>query len=221
MKLLPSPKDLGHPSNALPSRVFGAADGAYTWEDHHEFCRQRYPWRWRVSKALMWMNHWPRLSQAWYWIRTHTYNRYHLLDLRRAEPENPDGYRWGWIDRDRMLLIASFKILRDFVEKEKPWPVADIIAKREVDGDPNGELPSLRRQQERFSEVMALYEWWIAGRFIERAAWQKASDALQLAWKQSGAQADADAWIAHVQTENAREDEMLARLLAVRHYLWT
>ena len=51
MKLLPSPKDLGHPHNALPSQEFGAKESDYTWEDHDAYCQRTYPWRWRLSQA--------------------------------------------------------------------------------------------------------------------------------------------------------------------------
>lgn len=189
-KLLPSPKDLGHSHNYLPSREFGeAAEGTYTWEDWDAEVKQRFPVRYFLSGVVDWFRRWPRIENALYWLRTHTYNRYHILDLSRSEPENKEGYRWGWLDRDRLLMLACFKVLRDFVELEKPWPVADYIAEVEAKGDPNGELESLRSQQAKYEEVMLLYRWWTRDRFAEKAEWER--------------------------------HEMLRRLVAVRHYLWT
>ena len=68
------------------------------------------------------MSRWPRVSDIFYWIRTHTKDRYHILNLKEAEPENRDGYRWGWLDRSEVLLISSFLVLRMFVEQEGKSP---------------------------------------------------------------------------------------------------
>lgn len=220
-RLLPKPKDLGHPNNHLPSRDFGHAEGAYTWEDWHEEVRRRFPVRYFLSGVVGWFARWPRVSNALYWLRTHTYNRYHLLDIRQAEPENPDGYRWGWIDRDRVLMLACFKVLRDFVELEKPWPVADYLAEVEAKGDPNGEAESLRLQHERYVETMALYNWWTRDRFAERAEWERRRDEAYKRWKAEPTDENGKAWTDIETTENDRDDEMLRRLIAIRHYLWT
>lgn len=53
------------------------------------------------------------LSNVWYWIRCHTYNRYHIINISGRA-----GYKWGWIDTDGQMLLVNFKLLCDFIEKE-------------------------------------------------------------------------------------------------------
>lgn len=190
------------------------------WEEEERWQRQNYPVRFHIEKAWEFVSRWPRTEHALYWLRTHTYNRYHILDLSKAEPENPDGYRWGWIDRDRLLLLACFKVLRDFVEQEKPWPVADYLAEVEAKG--NGEVEGLRRQQANYEETMALYRWWTEWRFAEYAEWESQRDAAYEAYKKEPeSEALRQAWLDLEEKEHTRDDEMLRRLLAIRHYLWT
>jgi hypothetical protein len=52
----------------------------------------------------------------------------------------------GWHDKDEVLLHATFQILVDFVEQERP---AEI-----VDWDCNDECKHV------WSEIMSLYKWW-------------------------------------------------------------
>lgn len=215
MRLLPLPRDLGHPSNYLPSRLLDPNTTDYTWEDHQEVLIRRFPWRWRLQGVIDWFSRWPRISHALYWLRTHTYNRYHLLDLRDAEPEKPEGYRWGWIDRSNSLQLACFLTLRQFVEQEEPW-------RPDPTGYDGAALESIQAQAAAYDEIMALYRWWTVDRFVEYADWQRRSDAAHAAWKASDNDpALAKIWLDIEATENARDDEMLLRLMAVRHHLWT
>lgn len=156
-----------------------------------------------------------------YWLRTHTYNRYHILDLRRAELENPDGYRWGWTDRCYSLMLANFLVLRDFVEQEKPWSLSDYIAKLEANGDPNGELPSLRKQQADYEECMLLYRWWVKDRFDEYREFEQREVETFERFKKTGDESDREAWFAADLAKEKRNNEMLHRLIALRGYLWT
>lgn len=81
------------------------------------------------------------IFDAWYWFRTHTYNRYHIVNCK--SPAN--GYRWGWQDRSQLLLYASFNILKDFVEKEYPGYV-----------DWNYDEPHRKARD----EFLYLHKWW-------------------------------------------------------------
>jgi hypothetical protein len=60
---------------------------------------------------------WGFFSNLWYWLRCHTFDKYHLVDIRTPE------YRWGWMDRCDGVLYACFALLVDFVEKEGGLPV--------------------------------------------------------------------------------------------------
>jgi hypothetical protein len=50
-----------------------------------------------------------------YWLRTHTIDRYHLLDLR-----GQGDYTWGYLDPCHKMWLACFAVLCEFVEKEDP-----------------------------------------------------------------------------------------------------
>lgn len=165
------------------------------------------------------LRHW--FKHISYWLRTHTYNRYHILDLKRAEPENPEGYRWGWIDRCDSLMLANFLVLRDFVEREKPRSLADYIAKLETNGDPNGELSGLRSQQGEYQECMRLYRWWIKDRFDEYREFDRRATEAHERYEKSDSEADRTAWLIWDSAKENRHHEMLHRLIALRGYLWT
>ena len=145
-----------------------------------------------------------KLKRFFYWLRTHTYNRYHMLDMRNAR----NGYRWGWYDRSDLFIFANFALLVAFVEKEYPGHV-------DWDYEDNGTRAAR-------DEFMALYKWWTIERKIERDA----CDAI-LATIYNGPlgapvppEEAAKAQAAEEAIE-ARDDEMLRRLLAVRGALWT
>lgn len=80
------------------------------------------------------------IDQAWYWLRTHTVDRYHMLDLRCHE------YKWGWRDRDMLILYACFNLLQAYVEQEDPFGF--------IDWDDN------LVAQHIGNEIRALYAWW-------------------------------------------------------------
>ncbi len=131
---------------ALPSKFFDGEDNfKYSWEDFDADMRKYHPIRYFLSETL---SRWLRVSISmriehwWYWLRTHTYNRYHILDLRAPE----HGYCWGWTDVDRKMVIANFKFLCEFVEKEEPF--------ENIDWEDNPTHSAVAK------EFMELYRWW-------------------------------------------------------------
>jgi hypothetical protein len=93
-------------------------------------------WKW-------WFRH--RLLKPWllwheiYWGFMHrTFKRFNKVELRNLKP--------GYYDVDLRLLHASFQLLKDFVEREKPF---DSI---NWDHD--------ETHQKVASEIKALYHWW-------------------------------------------------------------
>jgi hypothetical protein len=85
-----------------------------------------------------------------------------------------------WIDRDEIMLHACFQILKDFMEKENLLPIDSEEIK---DAD-----------DENFSEVKFLYQWW-----------------------NNRINNDDNYTI-----EQSKEDsEMLIKLMRIRTYLWT
>lgn len=140
-----------------------------------------------------------KISDAIYWLKCHllSSHRFHMLDLRQPHPRGHfDHYRYGWIDSDDQLLLASFKILENFVVNEM-----DNFY-RPTDEDIQ-EMPSNRGQQAAYDEIMALYNWWKTNRHIEIENFESLD------------------FLERREAIRKREDEMLIRLINVRHHMWT
>lgn len=80
---------------------------------------------------------WYRFTRVFY--RLHTRLTHHRLDLRNYE------YSGGWCDRDMLVLYASFNLLKDFIELERPY---DWFETKES------------AHKESWLELKALYDWW-------------------------------------------------------------
>lgn len=131
---------------------------------------------------------------AYHWVRCHTVHRYGIIDLSK----HSDGYRWGWIDRDWAMYLACFNLLCDFVENEDP-----AVGTRALQdyGDDEYSRAIVAAQLEDEVEVRRLYTWWKTERPKEHAAAgydYKVREAL-----------------------DAKDEEMLQRLMKVRTRLWT
>lgn len=126
------------------------------------------------------------------WVLNHTTRRYHIINLKGEAK-----YKHGWIDADDKMLLACFKILRDFVEREDPTVgLEPISSHRNLDEE----------RLEARREIRRLYVWWTEER--EREMEARRRDLLS-----DNPQA--------VSGGLDRDDEMLARLIRVRCYMWT
>lgn len=106
----------------------------------------------RIRRWLESWHEWPlsHVSRAAYWLRTHTYDRYHMLDIRNKR----NGYAWGWIDRSEGILFANMAVLSEFVERERGL---DGI----VDWDSDESHAAAKK------ELLEIYRWWTHDRKIE------------------------------------------------------
>ncbi len=155
-----------------------------------------------------------RRLQPIYWLRTHTINRYHIVDVR-----GQGDYKWGWCDRDHLMYLACFKILVDFCEKEMPHSHTCYL-----EGD---------NWAQAHGELLTIYDWWKRGRAIEHAEvsemfkkldplrWEKVVNSDYSRILPPVDRAAHDAWIKREHELEAKDEEMLARLLKVRGYMWT
>lgn len=156
----------------------------------------------------------------YHWVRCHIWNRYHILDLRTTGTGDMD-WDYGWRDRDNVMFIACFKILKDFVEKE--YPTIGLNEKVEDYFPANhqfypGEREMIEEQIKWHNEVRTLFNWWVRDRKLEH-------DNVNVYF----AQPDFDKsgkpdWTNyHKKREELekRDDDMLARLIAIRGCLWT
>ncbi len=127
-----------------------------------------------------------------------------------------------WCDKDQVLLYACFQLLVDFIEKEKPQNIVDYKNNKE--------------QKKQWIELMALYRYWKR----ERPRLEKKINKLTTIWARSRKtkhisspdgltgqeivlKEDKRTWNILFRTENQfekQEDEMLQRLIKIRHHLW-
>lgn len=141
--------------------------------------------------------------------------------MKEAEPENKDGYKWGWIDRTHALPLAAFLVLRKFVEEEHPWDCSERISQLEVDGDEHEELPNLREQQKDYEEIMSLYTWWVKDRLEENLQFEKNLNDCYAVFLKNSTEDNKQKWFDAENAQNKREEEQLIRLIKIRRHLWT
>lgn len=134
------------------------------------------------------------------------YSRYvnhdHVIDIRN-ETYSMTPYRGGYLDQDHRMLLASFKCLVDFVEKEHPFDVVnwDNVGKEDFPGPEYwAELANAKR------EIQELYNWWTVDRKRNEMAAYDAKPPEMYALMDK--------------CEND-DDLYLARLVKIRRYLWT
>lgn len=176
--------------------------------------------------------------EPFYWLRTHTINRYHLVDCR--SPQN--GYNWGWCDISERILYASMNMLVDFVEKEKAF---DFL---------NWDFDECHQQAAK--EIKEIYYWWKSGRKQEHDAANKFADDHKVyneddcgyfkenffkelqpgetgynskeklySWNPPEptpeAKKNREIWGKLEDDLEAKDQEMLEKLIKLRRYLWT
>lgn len=164
-----------------------------------------------VHKITNFFTQWPRVSDTKYWFRAHTYNRYHIINLSKAEPENPDGYTWGWRESAELLLLANFKLLRDFVECTEP-----VVPTINNTDDSYLEFRTLK-----YNECMELYNWWVKERFVEYDKFNQEQDRAYAIYKSNRSEENEKIWFEAGQARWNREQEMLRRLIDIRDYLYS
>lgn len=229
---LPSPIELNKSSsNSLPIRFFDNDENSYTWSDYREEMKNDYPIRYFLNYTLIsfFKLNINKISNIWYWIRCHTYNKYHLIDIGQPETNTNDDYKWGWIDEDHQLLLACFNILKKHVECRNSSEFnysatlegAETIKKRMI------EEGSSEEEAEAWAfplrEMYEINKYWTIDR---KKADRKKSDLLTT-WhdsrrdKKPGVE---EAWNALKIAEQEFDDkeiEMLIRLIKIRKNMWT
>lgn len=220
---VPTPSELGMTTDtqheSLGMRIFQKpGDTTPTWEDWEERVQKDYPIRYYFAEQLL-----PTIKclyqryvkDAWYWIRCHTYNKYHMLDLRQPK-KNPLSYRFGRIDSDTKMVYAVFNIINIFVADELPH--AYIPSEEDVARDPH-----LIIQRNNYLEVKAIHYWWNVQRIREEEAEQKLLYAWSLSRKVDAPETK-QLWdeLGKMEAANKEKlDEMLLKAVKVRGCLWT
>lgn len=189
----------------------------------------------RIAYDLWWSIKRP-FKDGWYWFRCHTYTKYHMLDLRTKE------YRYGWMDQDTRMFHACFNCLVYFVEQEEGLPHLKYQSEPweqfiETEEDKQKELERQKEAERIYNEVKMLYDWWKEGRAKEEDEIHHITDGLDLSLhfeeipgSEYSRLVDKNninqhpKWLEYCRRSDEfkkKDDEMLDRLIKVRHYLWT
>lgn len=186
---------------ALPLRAFSSGEVLYSWEDWNRDAKAEFPIRYFLTETLptVWLHCTAFVTRPIkdfvYWLKSHTTSRFHMLDIRNPE------YDWGWVDRSEVVLYAPFAALTEFMELEEPWKTIN--------------WQSDDAHSEAWFEINALYEWWTEGRWADKDRLEKL---YEEGYKNRSLLVAASMLDAELKD---RDDEMLRRLINVRHYLWT
>jgi hypothetical protein len=139
-----------------------------------------------------------------------------LLKLQDIKKNNE------WCDKNRVLLLACFQILVDFIEKEKPQRIVDYKSDKE--------------HKRQWKELQTLYHYWKKERprlqkDAERALRKSGINMVPDPSKKSGTRSVAikftfkDKRVFNLGSRledklDRLDDEMLQRLINMRHHLW-
>ena len=171
--------------------------------------------RWNIFWQGIWYGVKYRADNL-YWGLQYLLNpkhRYHIINL-----SGMDGYTRGWIDADRQLLYAAFKILVTFVETEA-YSKYGRQTWEEWSKGIGPEAKWFRQQYDNEMEVYAIYKWW---------KWQRPKDYAELdaLYEQWGGLSKAQRRKANLALDFEtklydKDTEMICRMAKVRRTLWT
>lgn len=221
---LPNPREMGMSdhSMAMPSRLFDPFNEDFCWEDWHKVVKVKYPFRYFLLETLP---HYlsvkvkmPLQNLYWY-CRDKLITRHYLVDIRQGY-NGHDIYRWGYLDSDTKILYASFSILKEFVEKEKPPKPQEV----EIPEKDDPYYPVALAQQQAMATVYNLYSYWMEerGQLSQELAslWERQREAARLGDEELYHQLRKDRASLRDKFDQ-KEKECLLDLVKVSPYMWT
>lgn len=133
-----------------------------------------------------------RLSNAVWWVRHRTINRFNVLKIQSLKPSYYD------YDKDTIMLHACFQLLVNYVEKEKPFEWWGCDGKCNG-GHYCGEGENRFYDTCYLRDVRNLYDWWT----IERPRRPKPSTFQE------------------EDAHDNEDQQKLKQLIEIRNHLWT
>lgn len=220
---LPSVVEMGRSDyDALPSAMLPHSypDGAYTWEDYDVEARRNFPIRYFLNRTVPEFFRPVRrlkrvLTDAVYWLKCHTLasHRFHMIDIRQPKGSYLT-YRYGWIDSDYKMLYGMFAILCEYIEKEEPLDLRLQYTDAEIKSQ------GLEHQTETHDEAKALYRWWK----VEREDNFNVVENMLKASEDESREENRARYKQYIQVRDefdAKDTDMLIRLIKIRNSLWT
>jgi hypothetical protein len=223
---------------------FTEAMNIFDFEELDRENKEKYPIRFFLQQTLpIWLHRKKTtfISTPYDWVRFRTVSRHHVIKLRDMRPD--------WADSDRILLMANFQILRDFVEvrmaqtntkwweerrpKGMPEWIWDKV--RRNTRSPAAGMDHMRRHIQFFkdenlptpatAQQLDLYLWWTNG-YLKRIdswsdplIWGDDCDSHHYDKTRNGHSCSAMARELEDLYEH-EEQTMLERLVAIRQSLW-
>lgn len=217
---IPGPADVGMSKNnhAMASSHFRNYPNELTWEDYFEHIKKIMPIRYFICATLpgillsiWWSVRRPILKIISY-LKSHLVpsRRFHMLDLRQPKTElNPNPYRYGWLDTDARMEYALFNLLVEYVEKELPG--YGFLTEEFVK-----ENPECKNQYDQQQEFMEIYNYWK----FENPKLDHEYELALCAWSRDNKELSKK--LDEMEEYSSKKlNEMLHRLIDVRHSLWT
>lgn len=188
------------------------------WEKRREELRKKFPIRHFLFEDLPYIvdvksHHWvinPLNNVKWFFIhRFHPKHQYHILKPRSLKP--------GYYDSDERILHACMDELSMFVEWNKKHQWVNWNGTKE--------------HKHAWKEMNAIYKWWNR----DRPASEKKQDELLTEWhdrflKEGGLGSETlsaktnklhDKLNVEENRMHNTDEEMLARLMRIRRFMWT
>lgn len=215
----PGPKELGwSKGGALPLWSITPFVDEKTWEDWREHVKAEYPVRYFLSEVVgRWVSFQVScVGRAWYWLKCHvlTSYQYHKLDLRGVDPVEPK-YTHGYLSPNEVLWLAAWAALCLYIKEEPKDPALWMTEEDFKD-------PETLRQKQNYDEAQALYRWWTVDRLEDN--WERLYQDMQTCVKTGDKERYVQArtlWLASMNHQEEKEDEMFERLMKIRRSLWT
>jgi hypothetical protein len=133
--------------------------GTLTWEQWEKDTKAKFPFKYFVFEDVpdyVWsMNR--KVSDFLYHIKSVTYKKQHLLDLRQPKGSWQE-YKYGFRDKVNTIVYANFNILCEFVEKEYNGrhDIHQHIEELKAEKDQYDPTPQINFLE----KVLELYDWW-------------------------------------------------------------
>jgi hypothetical protein len=220
-----------------------------TWDDWRDFdtnFKKEAPVRHYLSKVvgLKLRVKWMKIKDL-KWKVYHRFHPRHKYNVVRTELEP------GYYDLDMRMLYACFALLVNYVEIEMSWGSKKYrdrekgLENLDYTINFNSKLPADHNEWDRMPEhqehaareAKELYLWWEKYRDNDDSEWdncpvslserEHAYDVLSEKWRKENPELakEWDNWSKRARAESERKlqeaDEMLARLIKIRHSLWT
>lgn len=179
-----------------------------------------------------------KINHVWRWFLAHTFRREHILDIRCKTYKD---YSWGYVDKDRKLFLACFKLLEQFIEQEDPetglLTVEQYGGLHGVGREDEDELLLAQISEEK--QLREIYNWWKYQRPLDWLSLEGMRERYYANYREGTLLLERDLnqyfnrietpeeelafkYLINLETKlEQNDDEMLMKLIKLRRRLWS